>query len=430
MRRSHGHLNYLSISNDRPGATTVDRAPRPSVVAVARNDDHTREAVARAVRLVVDRLDPPLPTIVRPGDRVLLKVNMGCSGFREPHERVTSHPAYVESIIERLIDCGARVTFGDDVSRTAAYERIWEKTGMGDVARRTGARLIDFVAAGGRETRGFLRYPRTYLMTNLVFEADVIANAANCRSLSPVVLSGAIKNMFGVVLGTRKLRMHALFPDPKDFARVIVDIHRIARPAVSFLDLTSVIEGQGVRPAIQPVGLMCGSTDPVALDTLAAHAIGYESLTIWTTILGNAVGLGCNRLDDISVRGIDWDRFETKRLRYPQLLSPHHEPLMERVTRRVNNTMLRPRPVITPEVCTACGACAKRCPVDAIRPRHTGGFMIDLARCADCGCCLKVCDVGAVHAAFVGIPKLLRTVLGRRHDERSHQGTAVIGSLS
>jgi hypothetical protein len=46
--------------------------------------------------------------------------------------------------------------------------------------------------------------------------------------------------------GLRKLRIHQLFPDPSDFARVVVDVHRVAKPTVSFLDLTSVIEGQYV----------------------------------------------------------------------------------------------------------------------------------------------------------------------------------------
>jgi len=63
------------------------------------------------------------------------------------------------------------------------------------------------------------------------------------------------------------------------------------KPTVSFLDATTVREGQGVADVIRPVGLILGSTDAVALDTLAAHAIGYDQLTVWTTIHANAVGL-------------------------------------------------------------------------------------------------------------------------------------------
>ncbi len=370
-----------------PARTVVREDTRPSAfVSAAQNDCHAREVVSAAVRSVVDHLEPPLSSLIRRGDRVLLKANMGCSGFRDPQERVTSHPAYLEAIIECLLDCGARVTFGDDVARTAQYQRIWHKTGMSEVAKRTGARLADFVQAGGREVRGFLQFPKTYLITNLVFDADVIVNAANCRSLSKVVLSGAIKNMFGAMLGLRKLRIHQLFPDPSEFARVIVDIHRVVKPSVSFLDLTTVIEGQGVADAIRPVGVILGSTDAVALDTLAAHAIGYDRLTIWTSIHGNAVGLGSNQIDRIIVRGLEWDSFEKKRLLYPEPEPPYRESLTDQVTRRLNNTILRPRPVIASQTCTACGACASRCPVGAIRRSPHEKFSIDLDQCPDCGC--------------------------------------------
>ncbi len=336
-------------------------------------------------RVNSNHLEPKLSSLVKHGDRVFLKVNMGCSGYRQPEERYTSHPAYVQAIIESLADCGARVTFGDDVSRTAHYERIWQRTGMSDVARRTGARLVDFVQAGGREVRGFLQFPRSHLVTNLAFDADVIVNAASSRSLSPVILSGAVKNMFGTVLGLRKLRIHKLFPDPSDFARVIVDICRVVRPTVSFLDLTTVIEGQGVAPAIRPVGLILGSTDPVALDTVAAHSIGYEELQIWTSIHGEAMGLGCNRINRISVRGRDWPTFERKHLRWPELPMRVRETPIAQISRRLNATVFRPRPVVASHACTGCGACANRCPVGAIHQGPDKKFAINLKTCADCG---------------------------------------------
>ncbi len=93
-------------------------------VSAAHSRSYARDAMAAAVRSVVEHLHSPLSSLVRSGDRVLVKVNMGCSGFRNPEERVTSHPAYVEAIIECLLDCGAHVTFGDDVARAVQYNYI------------------------------------------------------------------------------------------------------------------------------------------------------------------------------------------------------------------------------------------------------------------------------------------------------------------
>ncbi len=400
-----------------------------SIVAAARNELHTRKSVSKAVRHIVECMDPPLPALVRRSDRVLVKVNLGCTGLRTPEMRFTSHPAYVEAIIECLCDCGAKVAFGDDVSRAAQYqERIWSAAGMLDIASRTGALLVDFVQAGGREVRGFLPCPRKHFITNAALDADVIVNAANCRSLSTVVLSGAIKNMFGSMLGKRKMRLHCMFPHVRDFSRVLVDVYRVVQPRVSFLDLTSVIEAQAISPTIRNVGLMLGSTDPIALDTIAAHAIGYENLTLWTSVYGNAVGLGCNKIDHIEIRGLDWNTFERKRLRPPAPPRTSEDSLYERVTRILNNTILKPRPVIDQQMCTGCGDCRSRCPAGAI-DASDANFAINHSVCADCGCCLKVCSAAeAVNLEFVGIARIVRKLeqimkaglSHRQHDSEAH----------
>ena len=64
---------------------------------------------------------------------MLVKVNLGCSGSRSPANRLTTHPAVAEAIIEALLDCGARVSFGDDVSRAGQYcDAVYEATGMAE----------------------------------------------------------------------------------------------------------------------------------------------------------------------------------------------------------------------------------------------------------------------------------------------------------
>ena len=51
---------------------------------------------------------------------------------------------------------------------------------------------------------------------------------------------------------------------------------------------------------------------------------------------------------------------------------------------------------IDPENCTACGACADECPVEAIT---TGDkfYSIDADSCIDCGACESTCPSEAIH---------------------------------
>jgi len=340
---------------------------------------------------------------------------MGCSGARDPELRYTTHPAFAEAIIRSLQDCGAIVSFGDDVARAGKYyERIHRATGMADVAKRTGANLIDFVAAGAREVRGSLLFPRKYLITNSYFAADVVINAASFRSHANIAISGAIKNMFGCVVGLRKQLIHNLFSgNPRQFSRVIADIHRVVKPDLSFLDVTTVLEGACLNPAVRPVGLIMASTDAVALDTVAAHAAGYGALPLWMTHYASKLGLGCNRIDDINVEGLDWASFRKARLQYPDMPFSTRPSSFHRATAVINNTVLRPRPVISAAQCTACGDCVDRCPVSCIEPVSKKFYRIDLTKCVDCGCCLRVCEENAVSLEFVGLARLIRAMAHR-----------------
>lgn len=383
-------------------------------VSAARNESYDRSSVRRALRDSLDTLQPPLPTIARPGHRVLVKVNLGCSGSRSPANRLTTHPSVAEAIIEALLDCGARVSFGDDVSRAGQYcEAVYKATGMAEVADRTGATLVDFVAAGAREIPSTLSFPSRYLVTNAYFESDAVVNAANCRS-GPVIvgMSAAIKNMFGCVVGRRKQHIHDLFgSDQRRFARAIADIHRAIPADISFLDMTTVLEGFGVSPAVHPVGLLLAGTDPVALDTVAAHAIGYEQLPMWTTFYGHERGIGCNDMDRIRIRGIEWSAFEKPQLRYPSIEGPVRELPWARATRILNNTIFRERPVIDTGQCGKCGECAHRCPVKCISAGPGSVCKIDLGRCVDCLCCTKVCETGAVRLEVVGAGRTFRRLI-------------------
>ena len=338
---------------------------------------------------------------------------MGCSGFRSPQTRLTTHPLVAETIINALLDCGAVVVFGDDVARSGKYcGAIHEATGMLDVAKKTGAKLIDFVTTGVREVRGGLHHPRNYLVTNAYFDADVVVNVANCRSHVGIGLSGAIKNMFGCVVGLRKQLIHNLFPgDPKSFGRTIADIYRTIPAQVSFLDLTTVAEGAGIRLNVRPVGLILGSTDAVALDTVAAHAIGFERLSIWPSHFGGLFGVGCNVIEDIIVSGLDWQQLSKLRLEYPYCAPEKIPGVYDHITTFLNHTLLRPRPVIDALACTGCGDCVQRCPVACIRPVSGGTYKIELSQCVDCGCCLKTCETGAAQLQFVGLAKALRVVM-------------------
>jgi len=53
---------------------------------------------------------------------------------------------------------------------------------------------------------------------------------------------------------------------------------------------------------------------------------------------------------------------------------------------------------IDKEKCTGCGACAKKCPVEAISGERKKAHEIDQAKCIKCGVCMETCKFDAVTA--------------------------------
>ncbi|MCK4298558.1 MAG: 4Fe-4S binding protein, partial [Planctomycetes bacterium] len=51
---------------------------------------------------------------------------------------------------------------------------------------------------------------------------------------------------------------------------------------------------------------------------------------------------------------------------------------------------------IDPETCTGCGACRRRCPVEAVSGEAKKPHTIDAEKCVRCGVCADVCPVDAV----------------------------------
>jgi len=159
-------LNLVTRRTDRTARRAATRPDDPNgnkaVVGATRNESYDIRSFRTALRNCLDNLEHPLSHVVKYGDRVLVKVNMGCSGARDPAFRQTTHPTFVEATIEALLDCGARVGFGDDVARVGLHaDALSRATGMATVATRTGATLVDFVARGAREVAsGLYTRPR------------------------------------------------------------------------------------------------------------------------------------------------------------------------------------------------------------------------------------------------------------------------------
>ena len=77
--------------------------------------------------------------------------------------------------------------------------------------------------------------------------------------------------------------------------------------------------------------------------------------------------------------------------------------------------------VVDAELCSECGTCHDRCPMEALHPGD-GATAVDLDRCIGCGLCVSTCPTDAVtlraKARASVPPKDMKALYGRIMTER------------
>jgi uncharacterized protein (DUF362 family)/Pyruvate/2-oxoacid:ferredoxin oxidoreductase delta subunit len=347
--------------------------------------DHAplREAVTAA-------LEPfgGIAAFVRPGMRVLLKPNL--LSAKDPARAITTHPHLVETVAALVRESGGMPLVGDSPGGAIrGIQRVWDNTLMSEMAARAGLELVNFEASGSEEIEagGYRFY-----IARPVLEADLVINLAKLKTHSLTLMTGAVKNVFGVIPGFRKSEMHKLYPKPAPFAAMLVELYRRVAPALSIVDAVVAMEGNGPSSG-EPhhTGLVAAGTDAVAIDAVLAEAIGFRPGQVDTTRIASQTGAGVGDLERIDVAG---DAAGT-RIEGFSLPSNLKIRLVPSGLARLIAPLVWLRLEIDRDRCTGCAMCFNSCPVKTIVP-DGDRYRVVHDRCVQCMCCHELCPEKAV----------------------------------
>jgi len=356
-----------------------------SLVSVVACRTYEPDVVRQAVTAVLAPLGG-IGRFVRPGMRVLLKPNLLTPADLE--RAITTHPAVVQAVAELVREAGGTVLVGDSPggpSGDGSY--VWQKTGMAEVAERTGASLVLFDGVVWKRLNG-----HDYFIARPLFEADLVINLPKLKTHVLTRLTGAVKNLFGTIPGTRKREVHCRAPGVQDFSQALVDVLELTRPGLTLMDGVVGQEGHGPGMGGTPhrYGCLAASADPVALDTVVARALGYRPGEVLHLVQAEARGLGVSDLGALQVVG------EERALDFGKVFLPRPHWYF-RVPAWISapvHARMRLRPRLSPSACGGCGRCTEVCPREAITPGRPPRF--DLDRCIGCFCCAEICPQGAI----------------------------------
>ncbi|MFH0911180.1 MAG: DUF362 domain-containing protein [Planctomycetota bacterium] len=381
--------------------------PRP-LVAFARCTAYEPAPVRAAAEALLDALGG-LGTFVKRGDRVLLKPNLLAA--HAPERAVTTHPAVVRAVAELVRDCGGRVLVGDSPGY-GSFQRVARATGMEEAVRAVGGELVEFTLPEKSTRPGDLFQALDLAQELSTF--DVHINLPKFKTHALAVLTLGVKNCFGTVVGPRKLQWHYRAGHNRGlFARMLVEVFRLAAPDLTLIDAVVGMEGQGPssgRP--RPLGFLAASADCLALEAACARVAGLEPLEL--PVLAAAQGKDSDAWLAPAYAGLPLEAVRAEDFALADG-RPFHEmgprflvPLLRR--------LLVAEPVPARARCTGCGVCAEICPARAIAlserfPR------IDRKTCIRCYCCHELCPEHAMGLSRP-LPARLLERLGRKRPAR------------
>jgi uncharacterized protein (DUF362 family)/Pyruvate/2-oxoacid:ferredoxin oxidoreductase delta subunit len=332
-----------------------------------------------------------LEQFVKPGMKVLLKPNF--LSAKEPERAITTHPEIVAAVAREVRKLGGEIIIGDSPGGAKrGVRRVWKNTGMLEMAEREKLDLISFEASGVVE---FKLNGSHYFLAKPAVEADLIINLPKLKTHVLTLMTGAVKNMFGLIPGFRKATYHKQFPKPGEFAQIIVDILSLKPPALSIMDAVLAMEGDGPSSG-QPrwTNLLFASKDPVALDAIAADIIGLKPNSVPTTRIASDAGLGIGWPEAIDIAG---ECLEDIRQTDFVLTSNRKLSLIPKFLVRFIDPYIWVRPAIDKSLCTGCRNCITSCPVGALSDNGDDSPIINYDTCINCWCCHELCPDKSVY---------------------------------
>ena len=276
-----------------------------SKVALVRCEDYQAQTLDTALSQALGLIGG-WDTFIKLGESVLIKPNFIAP--RPPQVPAQTDGRLVLAIARQIRPLAGQILVGDSTAWGSTRKNA-SLVGLDEASLApVGAEIVNF----NRPCRTTIQTPagpRRVHLDRAVLEADKIINVPKLKSHQQLVLSGALKNSFGAVVGKRKAWWHCRYGgDPSDFGDMIVGVHQKIGPVFNIVDAVVAMQGRGpINGSPRHLGLLLASSDAAAVDRVCAEMLGVPLENLPILAAAHRAGAGIADLADIELLGESLD---------------------------------------------------------------------------------------------------------------------------
>jgi uncharacterized protein (DUF362 family) len=348
--------------------------PKVSLVKCA---NYSQSNVDKAIIKALDLAEIKIPK----GKKILIKPNI-VGSFPKKQNLATTNPTIIEAICKILKKNKCKIFIGES-SFTNTVE-AFKDSGIEKVAKKYGAKILIFEQDKLIKIKDSnAKVLKEFRISKTLKEVDLVINVPKLKTHLLTKFTGAIKNLYGVLPGGIKQKLHMKAPTVKRFGKMLIDIYQNVKPEINIMDGIMGMEGAGPTAGDpKKAGYILASKNAVSLDMASIKLIGYNLREIFY-------------LNEALKRKVAPKKFLLVGQEKIPNLNFKKPTVRDKLARDVVR-MLRTRPILVDEFkCIKCGICAKKCPTKSIDlcsyPK------VNKKTCIRCFCCMEICPQHALH---------------------------------
>ena len=349
--------------------------------------------VLACIKRMMDILPPPDVK----GKTVLLKPNILYP--KKPELAVGTHPVVVGAAVKAFLERGAEKVLVGESPAIANSTTSAKLTGMYDQVIFNGGEWADF------HKSVTVQCPEGVTVKQFDFaeqyeEADVVVSLSKLKTHQLMSYTGAMKNLFGLVIGLDKAKKHYQFPNKEDFGNFIIDLNIAANADYAIMDAIVGMEGPGGPGSGDPVklGFLAASDNLLALDWECASLVGYDPHKI--KYLEQALQRGFWLKSPKEIKTLGAAEAECHCKNFKIVVDPAETlgSMLPKWFDLIAQKYFIKHPHFNYKKCRMCGRCEQICPAHVINMDGPGGTaqIVDRTKCIHCFCCHEICSFGAI----------------------------------